>query len=653
MHRRSSRGLALAHPDGSHTFRSRSISAKRARYYRRYDCSPASHIFRDRIRTLIVNGVPVPFVRADQKLPAQSGERRPAAILAADVVGYTRLMEADEAGTHGRLMGMRATVELPAIERQGGRLIKNTGDGFLAMFGDATSAMHAAMEIQRGAMSAEAEVPPHLRIAFRMGVNVAEVIVEDHDVYGDGVNVAARLQSHAEPYGVVISELVAEAVGGTLGMQAVDLGQIYLRNREHPVRILSLHFPDAPATTIGETLPGGEGRPTIAVLPFRRLLAVDDGYFADGIVDNIIHTLAALKDLFVIARGSTLGFGGGDIDVRAIGKALGVRYLLYGSAQKLGNRVRITTELLDTETAATVSADQYNGSYDDIFELQDRIAAHVTRVIAPRVQESELKRARRKNAQSMTAYDLVLQALESLHKLDYASFSRARGLLQRAMVIDPGYAPSYSYAARWHTIRVGQGWSADVAGDSKEASRLAERAIACDPLDPLALSIYGHVQSFLHKNYAAAIQSFDRAIAASPSCDLAWTLSSATYGYAGDGLEAVRRGEIGLRLSPLDSRAFFAEHILSQAHFINGNYAAAQLWAKKSDSGNDSLTSNLRILAASEAALDRMNEARLVAVRHRAIEPGFTLSTWSIRTPLQRAIVQRAVELLKSAGFPE
>jgi adenylate cyclase len=583
---------------------------------------------------------------------APSGERRIAAVVAADVVGYTRLMEADEAGTHARLMRLRSSVVLPAIERHRGRLIKNTGDGFLAMFEDASAAMHAATEMQRAVMAAEAEVALGQRIAFRMGINVAEVIVEDHDVYGDGVNVAARLQTHAEPYGIVVSGLVSEAVGGTLGMQAVDLGQMYLRNREHPVRVLSLRFSDAPTASLGEAEPGSEGRPTIAVLPFRKIAAGDDAYFADGIVDNIIHSLAALKDLFVIARGSTLGFGGGEIDVRAIGRALGVRYLLYGSAQKIGNRVRIGTELLDAETAATVATDQYNGSFEDIFELQDRIAAHVVKAIAPRVRESELRRAMRKHPQNMTAYDLVLQALELLYRFDYASFSRARGLLQRAIVSDPTYAPAYSHAARWHSIRIGQGWTTNIVSDSEEAIRLAEKAIKCDSLDPLALSIYGHIQSYLYKNYEVALHSFERALAASPNSDLAWTLGSATYGYLGDGPEAVKRAETGLRLSPIDLRIYFAQHILSQAHFINGRYQSAEIWGERSENGNSQLTSNLRVLAATKVALRKFEDARRIADRHRILEPTFSLSIWAQRTPLQGGIRDYMVQLLEVAGFP-
>src|SRR5436190_1921961 len=372
-------------------------------------------------------------------MTSQTGRTAPrhhrlAAVLAADVVGYTRLMELDEEGTHSRLMNLRFSVMQPIMTRQQGRIVKNTGDGFMAMFETAEAALQSAKDMQCAVTGAEASVPIDRRITFRMGVNVADVIVEDHDIYGDGVNIAARLQSHAEPGGIVISGLVAEHVGGTLGMHAVDLGQMQMRNLSNPVRVLSLRLPDAPAPVVGEVQPGYESRPSIAVLPFRKLANAEDSYFADGIVDNIIHALAALKDLFVISRGSTLGYGGQTIDVRAVGRELGVRYVLYGSVQRSGGRLRITTELSDSEIGEVVRTDSYDSVLADLFEVQDRIAQEVVNAIAPHVRERELKRALKKHPQNMTAYDLVLQALGLLYQLDYATFSRARGLLQRAMV---------------------------------------------------------------------------------------------------------------------------------------------------------------------------------------------------------------------------
>src|SRR5215468_7786887 len=270
---------------------------------------------------------------------------RLASVLAADVVGYTRLMELDEENTHSRLMNLRFSIMEPIIVYREGRIVKNTGDGFLAMFESTHAAMQSAIDMQRAVTKLESDEPPDRRIAFRMGVNIADVIVEDHDIYGDGVNIAARLQSYAEPGGIVISGAVRDEVGGTLGLDAVDLGLLQLRNLSHPVQVISLRVPGAPTAAVGEMAAGYDGRAWIAVLPFRNLDGPEDAYFAHGIVDHIIYALAALKELFVISRGSTVHFQDDAIDVRAIGERLGVRYVLSGSALRSGNRLRISTEL--------------------------------------------------------------------------------------------------------------------------------------------------------------------------------------------------------------------------------------------------------------------------------------------------------------------
>jgi adenylate cyclase len=580
--------------------------------------------------------------------------RHRATVLAADVVGYSRLMEVDEEGTHARLMRLRFSLMEPMVALHHGRVIKNTGDGFMAMFNSAVAGLEAAHAMQRSVMVAEADVPADRRIAFRMGINVADVIVEDHDIYGDGVNVAARLQTLAEPGGIVISGIVAEQAGGTFGMQSVDLGQLQMRNRKHPVRVLSLRLPGAPANLVGEGEAGAEARPSIAVLPFRKLTAGgDDGYFVDGIVDNIIQSLAALRELFVISRGSTLGFGGGPIDARAIGRSLGVRYLLYGSVQRSGECLRIGTELSDAESGEVLRADHYDGNMRQLFLLQDRIAEETAKIVAPRVREHELGRVMRKHPQDMTAYDLVLQALDCLYRLDYASFSRARGLLQRAMIVDPKYAPAFALAARWHSIRVGQEWSPDYSLDREEAARLATAAIELDENDALAWALYGHTRSFLAKDFDSAIASFDRAIAVCPNLALAWTFKGATLSFLGEGPSALRCARKGLQLSPMDLHVFFAEHILSQSHYVNGDVAEAAYWARRSYRRNDRSTSNMRVLVASLVSVGDIEGARSIARHHAEIAPAFTLSAWSERTPFTGALLERLEEQLKAAGFPE
>jgi len=578
---------------------------------------------------------------------------RLASVLAADVVGYTRLMELDERGTHLRLMNLRFSIMQPIMEERQGRIVKNTGDGFMAMFESARAAMESAIAMQHAATEREADQPPDRRIAFRIGLNIADVIVEDHDIYGDGVNIAARLQGYAEPGGIVISGAVRDAVGGTLGLDAVDLGLLQLRNLSHPVRVISLRLPGAPTAAAGEMTAGYEGRASIAVLPFRNLAGPDEAYFAHGMVDHIIYALAALKELFVISRGSTVNFQDQTIDARAIGERLGVRYVLYGSVLRSGKRLRISAELSDATTGEVIRADQYDGDLGDLFDLQDRIAQEVVKAIAPNVRDRELRKSLRKHPQNMTAYDLVLQAMDLLYHLDYATFSRARGLLQRAIALDPSYAPAFSLAAYWQMFRVAQEWTPDLAADIAEASRLATAAIANDVNDAMALAIYGYVQSFLKKDYEGAIEFIDRSIATSPNWTIAWIFKGATLCFVGDGPSAVRCAETGLRLSPLDKHVSIAEHILAQAHYINGNFDKAIAWARRSDQHNGRLTSNLRTLISSLVATDRLDEAREVAARHARIAPTFNVSAWAARTPLQGEIRKRWVERLLAAGMPQ
>lgn len=583
-----------------------------------------------------------------------STQRRLVAVLAADVVGYARLTEAHEEATHNWLMRLRSEVLDPGVSAHRGRVIKNTGDGFLAMFESAHEATQCALELQRAVIAKTAEQFPDQRISFRMAVNIADAIIEKDDIYGDGVNLAARLQAYAEPGGVVVSGAVAEQIGSGLGVGAIDLGELILRNLARPVRVFALSVRTAPPRLIGDAFAGADARPSIAILPFRKHQTdPEESYFADGIVEVIINALAALKELFVISRGSTLGYAGATIDARAIGRELGVRYVLYGSVRRSRGRVRIGTELTDTETGTIMRSDQYNGRLNELFELQDRISTNVVKTIAPNVQERELVRALRKHPQNMTAYDLVLQALDLLYRMDGDSFARARGLLQQAMSHDPANALAYSYAAYWYIFRVGEIGSSNPEADATAGARYAAAAIERDPNDALALAIYGHVQSFLLKRYDRALSYLERALQAGPSSAMAWTMSSATHGFIGNGPVAVRHAEQGLRLSPLDARIFWHEGILAQAHYINGAYENAVTWGYSAVGRNSAIRFTHRTLIASLAALGRMDEASGVARRFLNIQPDFKLEKYAKTCPFQDPILTQWIDRLRSGGLPD
>jgi adenylate cyclase len=581
-------------------------------------------------------------------------QRRLVAVLAADVVGYSRLMEAYEESTHAGLVRLRSEVLDPGIAARHGRIIKNTGDGFLAVFDSAHDATQCAITLQQALAAQTADQQPDERISFRMAVNVADVIIEEDDVYGGGVNVASRLQAYAEPGGVVVTSGVAEQIGGSLGIGATDLGELHLRNLARPVRVFALRVPIAPTRLVGDALAGSEPRPSIAVLPFRKdQTKPQESYFADGIVDVIIHALAALKELFVISRGSTLGYGGPTIDVRAIGRDLGVRYVLYGSVRRSGRRLRIGTELSDTETGTVIRSDQYEGRLAELFELQDRISVNVVKTIAPHVRDRELTRAMRKHPQNMTAYDLVLQALDVLYRMDDESFARARGLLQQAMSHDPSYAPAYSYTAYWYIFRVGEIGSSNLDADTAAAARYAAAAIQHDGNDALALAIYGHVQSFLLRNFKSAVSYLDRALEAGPSSAMAWTMSAATCGFMGDGATAVQRAEQGVRLSPLDAHTFWHEGHLAQAHYVDGDYEQALAWARIALGRNDVIRFNIRTLIATLAALGQEEESVRAARHLLSVQPDFRLGSYAKRCPFQGPILDKWLAGLRSAGLPE
>jgi adenylate cyclase len=395
-------------------------------------------------------------------------------------------------------------------------------------------------------------------------------------------------------------------------------------------------------------------RPSIAVLPFRRHLTEEaEGYFADGVVDEIIRTLSTFQDLVVIARGSTLGLGGERVDAGDVGRKLGVRYVLNGGVARAGGRIRINTDLTDAESGAVLWAERYDGDVTDLFSLQDRISLQVATTLAPNIRQQELKRALRKHPDSMDAYDLVLQAIDLLYRMEYRPFSGARGLLQQARVADETYAPAWTYAAQWHTFRIGQGWTTDMRADSAEAERLAIAAIERDHNDATALAVCGHARSFLLHDYEAGADLLEHALREGPSCALAWTLASCTCSYMGDGAEAVRRAEHSLRLSPRDPLAFFYICNTGIAHYANGDFDMAVQFARRAAGHKRTFRANLRMLTAGLVALGQVDEARATAATLMEVHPEFRLSRYRELCPWQDGGTRETfIDRLRQAGLP-
>lgn len=394
----------------------------------------------------------------------------------------------------------------------------------------------------------------------------------------------------------------------------------------------------------------GHARPSLAVLPFRVGSPNMEAYFGEGIVDNIIHALASLRELFVIARGSTLQYRSSNPDIRAISRELGVRYILHGTIQRSGDKLRIHTELADGRQAEILKTYRYDGAVADLFALQDQIALDTTRHIAPYIVERELRRVLRKPPQNPTAYDLVLQALEPLHQLEYATFSRARTLLYRAIELDPTYSTAHAYAAYWHCYRIGQEWSQDLQADALAAEKLASRAVELESTEGAALAICAHVDSFMRREYSRAISKFERALSANPNSAFAWVFSAATHTFVGDGPTAVAHARQSIRLSPSDAFSYFSHSILAQAHFVEGNYHEALKFAQLSYEQNRRLTSNLRILCASLTELDRPKDAQIVAAELMRVAPSFRVQRWLQRTPFREHIGRQVARSLVGAG---
>ncbi|WP_315747708.1 MULTISPECIES: adenylate/guanylate cyclase domain-containing protein [unclassified Bradyrhizobium] len=581
--------------------------------------------------------------------------RRLAAVAFLDIVGYTTLMASDETRTHRRWMKILDEIVQPRTTEYHGRIVKFTGDGILAEFTCALDAVEWAQDIQRMVPSAQVEdgeTSP--TIALRIAINLGDIIATEFDIFGHGVNVAARLQEHAEPGGVLLSESVYDVVRGALGKLVRELGYFQLKNVDKPVRAYSLSA-DVPVA-VAPSAAHRERLPSIAVLPLQNLGGDPaDDYFADGIVEDIIVSLAGLRELFVISRASTIKYRDRSPDPAEVGRALGARYVVFGTVRRSSRLARVSTQACDSETGEILWADAVEVASGELFDLQDEIVRKIVTGIAPNVRKSELREALRKRPDSFTAYDHTLRAIQLINSLDKHIFLQARDFLNRAMAEDPNFAMPVAWAARWHSLYVGQGWSANPSEDAVRAVEFASRAIELDGQNALALATFGHLKSFLFHEYDGALIYFDRALSACPNHSLAWLLSSATLSYIGDTEQAVSRAEHALRLSPFDQSLFSYYMFLNLAYYAKGDYERAVKWGRMSAGENALYTANHRILIAGLAALGRFNEARDVAAKMMKLEPEFRLEAYErTRQPFRHPEIRdRYMKHLRLAGLPE
>jgi TolB-like protein/Tfp pilus assembly protein PilF len=581
--------------------------------------------------------------------PGQSRiERRLAAILAADVAGYSRLMGADEAGTARALREHRAAID-PIAASHGGRIVKTTGDGVLLEFPSIVAAVECAVAVQKLMAQRNVDVPDDRRMLFRIGINLGDVLIQGDDILGDGVNIAARLEGIAEPGGICISASAYDQVRGKVETDFADLGEQQLKNIARTVRVYRVPT-DRPRAKAALPLPD---KPSIAVLPFQNMSGdPEQEYFADGMVEEIITALSRFRQLFVIARNSSFTYKGRAVDVKQVGRELGIRYVLEGSVRKAANRVRITAQFIDASSGAHLWADRIDGGLEDIFDLQDRVTASVG-AITPKLEHAEIERAKRKPTESMHAYDYYLRGVAGFHQFSRDANTQALRLLNRAIKLDPEFAAGHGMAAWCYARRKWNGWGASGEQETAEAIRLAQRAIELAKDDGIALGCGGRALVIVASDPDAGAAFIERALVLNPNLAATWLFSGWVKVFLGEPEAAINRFAHAMRLSPLDPELVRMKTATAHAHFFAGRYDDASLWAE--DAMREAkYPANLRVAAASNALSGRLEKARDAMAYLRQLDPALRVSNLTERVPLRRPDdLARFAEGLRKAGLPE
>jgi len=577
-------------------------------------------------------------------------QRRLAAILAIDIVGYSRLMEADEARTLARLKALRAEILHPKVAEYGGRIFKTTGDGTLVEFPSAVDAVNHALDVQMEMALRNADLPEQRRLMLRMGINLGDIIIEGDDIYGDGVNIAARLESLAEPGGICLSGAVHEHVRGKVNAAFGDLGEQTVKNIARPIRVWRVRPTGDTKSQIssGASLPLPV-RPSIAVLAFQNMSGdPEQEYFADGIAEDIITGLSRFRWLDVIARNSSFTFKGRNVDVRTIGRELGVRYVLEGSVRKAGQQLRITAQLVEAATGSHLWAERYDGALADVFDLQDKITEGVVGAIEPSVRKAEIERARRKRTENLDAYDFYLRALPHAWANTTEEAGKALALLDRALKIDPTYAAAHSIAAFCISIRA-RGLSINFGGE--EAVRHARAALATNTDDEVALVYAGFGLLVAAHDRDGALAAVSRAMEINPNSPTVLGRGALVYAMSGAHETAIDLAQRSIRLSPHDPMRYAMENAICIAQFHRGRYAEAAETAQRTIKYNPHFGIGYAMLAACCVKLGRMDDAKDAARRVVQLEPGFRIETGGYWGPPDQA--KAIADALREAGLPE
>jgi TolB-like protein/class 3 adenylate cyclase/tetratricopeptide (TPR) repeat protein len=594
-------------------------------------------------------------------------ERRLAAVVAADVAGYSRLMGGNEERTLADLKHARATLIDPAIADHRGRIVKTSGDGLLVEFASAVDAARCAVEVQRAMAERNAAVSRDIRLEFRIGIHVGDIIIDDDDIFGDGVNIAARLEGMAEPGGICISDDAHRQIRGKVDIDFGDLGSQALKNIAEPMRVWQVRVGGEPvsapprhpapgAAKIPEPapsqLPSLPDKPSIAVLPFDNLSGDrEQEYFADGMVEEIITALSRFKSLFVIARNSSFAYKGKAVDIKLVGRELGVRYVLEGSVRKVGQKVRISGQLIEAATGNHIWADRFDGVVEDIFGLQDRIATGVVGLIAPRLEQAEIERARRKPTEKLDSYDFYLRGAALLHQ--WSSLTNAQAFFEKAIERDPEYAAAHAMVGwMWMARQAINGLPLD-AGQRTQAIRHARLATRLADEDAFVLATAGHVMAYLAHEYDLGVSMIEQAIDLNPNLAIVWFSRGWVSLMCDETERAIESFDRMLRLSPLDPLRVSAWNGTSHAFFSLARYEEGCAAAMKSIQFNVNAHS-LGAFIINAVRAGRPGETQKAVGRLLKIQPGFRTSHVTEAYPVRRTGRRDEIAAaLRDAGLPD
>jgi adenylate cyclase len=593
-------------------------------------------------------------------LPSERVERRLAAVLAADVAGYSRLMGRDEERTHEQLRTFRKTLVDPEIATHRGRIVKNTGDGILVEFASVVDAARCAVDIQQAIAKTNADVSPELRIEFRIGIHVGDIIIDDNDIFGDGVNIAARLEGVAEPGGVCISDDAHRQIRGKIDVDFDDIGEQTLKNIAEPMRAWRIRLADEASSAIPSTSPPVQvqnlalpDKPSIVVLPFDNMSAEPgQDYLADGIVEAITAALSCIRSFFVIARSSAFTYKGRATNAREVGKELGVAYLLEGSVQKAGNRLRIIVQLIETEGGAHVWSSRFDGAIDDFFDLEDRITEQVAGALQPSIRIAEIERSRRKRPQDLGSYDFTMRAMPHVWALEKEESAKALELLEKAIAIDPQYPLALSLAGWCHAQRSVYNWADDIAESQAMARRLAERAAEMSGDDPITLAVLGAVHTFV-RNHGTARVLLERAVTLDPNAAWAWSRLGWLEAYADQPEKAIGNFQRALRLSPIDPMSFNNYVGIGSAHEVAQEYDQAASFYRRALEERPNASWIYRNLASVLSGAGRVEEAKQVFAKLMRYYPELTISRFKQAMVFSPAVLDRMAENLRKLGLPD